>query len=143
MAYRPCVPCETYFKAEGIPLDENPFLNSLGVEIVSWSEGYAELSCTLKPEMLNRSGALQGGVVATLIDAACGYSGLYAPSNEPKRHGVTISLTVNYIGRLLRGNVRVIGRLKGAGRKVFFAYGEVLDETGAIVASGQTAHKLL
>jgi len=124
-------------------MDENPFLQSLGVEIVTWRSGYAELSCKLKPEMLNRSGALQGGVVATLIDAACGYSGLYSALDEPKRHGVTISLSVNYMGRLQSGKVRAIGYLKGAGRKVFFAYGEVLDETGKVVASGQTAHKCL
>ena len=124
-------------------MDENPFLQSLGVEIVTWRSGYAELSCKLKPEMLNRSGALQGGVVATLIDAACGYSGLYSALDEPKRHGVTISLSVNYMGRLQSGRVRAIGYLKGAGRKVFFAYGEVLDEAGKVVASGQTAHKCL
>ncbi len=124
-------------------MDENPFLQSLGVEIVTWRSGYAELSCKLKPEMLNRSGALQGGVVATLIDAACGYSGLYSALDEPKRHGVTISLSVNYMGRLQSGKVRAIGYLKGAGRKVFFAYGEVLDEAGKVVASGQTAHKCL
>jgi uncharacterized protein (TIGR00369 family) len=124
-------------------MDENPFLQSLGVEIVTWRSGYAELSCELKPEMLNRSGALQGGVVATLIDAACGYSGLYSALDEPKRHGVTISLSVNYMGRLQSGRVRAIGYLKGAGRKVFFAYGEVLDEAGKVVASGQTAHKCL
>ncbi len=124
-------------------MDENPFLRSLGVEIVNWRAGYAELSCELKPEMLNRSGALQGGVVATLIDAACGYSGLYSGPDEMKRHGVTISLSVNYMGRLQSGRVLAIGYLKGTGRKVFFAYGEVLDEAGKIVASGQTAHKCL
>jgi uncharacterized protein (TIGR00369 family) len=124
-------------------MDENPFLQSLGVEIVAWRSGYAELSCELKPEMLNRSGALQGGVVATLIDAACGYSGLYSAPDEPKRHGVTISLSVNYMDRIQSGKVRAIGHLKGAGRKVFFAYGEVLDEAGKVVASGQTAHKCL
>lgn len=124
-------------------MNENPFLRSLGVEIVAWRPGYAELSCELKPEMLNRSGALQGGVVATLLDAACGYSGLYSAPDEPMRHGVTISLAVNYVGRLHSGKVRAVGHLKGAGRKVFFAYGEVLDEAGKVVASGQTAHKCL
>jgi acyl-coenzyme A thioesterase PaaI-like protein len=56
---------------------------------------------------------------------------------------VTISLAVNYVGMLQSGKIRAIGYLKGAGRKVFFAYGEVLDEDGKIVASGQTAHKCL
>lgn len=124
-------------------MDENPFLQHLGVEILAWRPGYAELGCALRSEMLNRSGALQGGVVATLLDAACGYSGLFAESGEPKRHGVTISLMVNYMGRIQSGRVRAIGHLKGGGRSVFFAYGEVIDESGTVVASGQTAHKYL
>ena len=124
-------------------MDENPFLQYLGVELLAWRPGYAELGCMLRLEMLNRNGALQGGVVATLLDAVCGYSGLFSAAGEPKRHGVTISLTVNYMSRIQRGEVRAIGHLKGGGKRVFFAYGEVVDESGKVVASGQTAHKYL
>jgi acyl-coenzyme A thioesterase PaaI-like protein len=62
---------------------ENPFLASLGMTRSDWREGYAEFRLDLQPELLNRQRVLQGGVVATLLDAACGYAGLY--SADPQR----------------------------------------------------------
>jgi uncharacterized protein (TIGR00369 family) len=122
-------------------MDDNPFLRLLGVELTDWQPDLAELQCELRPELLNRSGALQGGVLATLIDAACGYSGLYGGTPDQPRHAVTITLNVNYVGRVSSGRLRAVGRRYGGGRKVFFARGEVFDARGNLVAAGQTAHK--
>ncbi|MEK6593808.1 MAG: PaaI family thioesterase [Pseudomonadota bacterium] len=122
-------------------MDNNPFLRLLGVEIVAWQPDLVELRCELKPELLNRSGALQGGVLATLIDAACGYSGLYCGEADQPRHAVTITLAVNYLRKVSSGRLRAVGKRHGGGRKVFFARGEVFDADGNLVASGQTAHK--
>lgn len=122
-------------------MDNNPFLRLLGVEIVSWQSDAVELCCEIKPELLNRNGALQGGVVATLIDAACGYSGLYCAEADRPRHAVTITLGVSYVNKVSSGRLRVLGKRYGGGRRVFFASAEVFDAGGKLVASGQTAHK--
>jgi len=42
-------------------MDDNPFLRLLGVELTVWQPDLAELQCELRSELLNRSGALQGG----------------------------------------------------------------------------------
>ncbi len=106
-----------------------------------WQPDLAELQCELRPELLNRSGALQGGVLATLIDAACGYSGLYGGMADRPRHAVMITLAVNYVGKVSSGRLRAVSKRCGGGRKVFFACVEVFDAEGNLVASGQTAHK--
>jgi uncharacterized protein (TIGR00369 family) len=122
-------------------MDNNPFLRLLGVEIVAWQPDAVELRCEPRPELLNRNGALQGGVLATLIDAACGYSGLYCGEADQARHAVTITLAVNYVNKVSSGQLRVLGKRYGGGRNVFFASAEVFDAAGTLVASGQTAHK--
>ena len=64
-------------------MDDNPFLRLLGVELTDWQPDLAELQCELRPELLNRSGALQGGVLATLIDAAWGAESMLKPEMLP------------------------------------------------------------
>jgi len=80
------------------PID-NPFLESLGVRLTQWREGYAELRMSIDPSKLNRQGVLQGGAIATLLDAAAGYAGLYAEPGQAARHAFTLSLTTNYLDK--------------------------------------------
>ena len=124
-------------------MNDNPFLALLGVKLVRWEDGRAELECDLRPELLNRSGAVQGGVIATLIDVACGYSGLYSDVPGEEKHAVTITLNVNYASRVDSGVLRAVGTRYGGGRKVYFSRAEILDGDGTLVAAGQCAHKYL
>jgi uncharacterized protein (TIGR00369 family) len=125
------------------PLDHNPFLTLLGVKLERWEDGRAEFSCELRPELMNRSGAVQGGVIATLIDVACGYSGLYSEVPGEERHAVTITLTVSFANRADSGMLRAVGTRYGGGRKVYFSRAEIFDGKGTLIAAGQCAHKYL
>lgn len=122
---------------------DNPFLALLGVRMTRWAEGAVEFECDLKPELLNRSGAVQGGVIATLIDVACGYSGLYSANPDEEKHAVTISLQVNFANRVKSGVLRAAGTRYGGGRSVYFSRAEIFDGDGTLVAAGQCAHKYL
>lgn len=124
-------------------MQDNPFLASLGARLVVWEENRAEVECELRPDLLNRSGAVQGGVLATLIDVACGYSGLYSADPQEEKHAVTITMSVNYVGRVESGALRAVGTRYGGGRKVFFSRADIYDAKGNLVASGQCAHKYL
>lgn len=101
------------------PID-NPFLESLGVRLTQWRNGYAELLMPIDASKLNRQGVLQGGAIATLLDAAAGYAGLFAASGEPARHAFTLSLTTNYLDKGLGESVTAKGFLERAGRSIFF-----------------------
>ena len=46
------------------------FLQHLGAELGSLSEGKAEIRLPARPEFANRNGTVHGGVLATLVDAA-------------------------------------------------------------------------
>ena len=123
-------------------LEEAPRFGKLvGYRLVEWRDGYAELVLDLDDRHMNRSGLVHGGVHATLLDVVCGYAGVYTAVEGNVRASVTVSLTINYKGRASGGRLRAIGRHAGGGRSMFFASGEVQDETGAVVASAEGIFK--
>ncbi|MBO1111385.1 PaaI family thioesterase [Bordetella petrii] len=121
--------------------EHNPFLHSLGAVIESWGDGKIVLSMDLRPQHLNRQGALQGGVVCALLDAACGYSGLVPQTDDSQGNAVTISLAINFIGSVTAGRVIATGTVTGRGRKIYFARADVCTPDGRILASAQGSFK--
>ncbi|WP_413557102.1 PaaI family thioesterase [Bdellovibrio sp. HCB209] len=124
-----------------IPQPNNPFLQHMGINLLQWSEGYAEFEMPIQDWHMNRQGALQGGVVSTLVDAACGYAGLYSPAGSPEVHGVTITLNVNFVSSTKKGRLIAKAKKIGGGRNIFFAEAEVYSDEGILIASGQGSFK--
>jgi acyl-coenzyme A thioesterase PaaI-like protein len=120
---------------------ENPFLASLGMTRTDWRLGYAEFCLDLQPELLNRQRVLQGGVVATLLDAACGYSGLYSADPQRPIHGVTLSLTLNFLDKGVGTTLIGKGFLERKGRSIFFARGEAWIDSTTLIATAQGTFK--
>lgn len=120
------------------PLD-NPFLESLAVELTEWKSGYAEFVMPIRPDTLNRQRVLQGGVIATLLDAAAGYSGLF--SEGAPVHAFTLSLTISYLDKGLGEKVISKGFLERKGRSVFFARAEAWVDSKVLIASAQGVFK--
>ena len=122
------------------PID-NPFLESLGVRLTQWREGYAELTMLIDASKLNRQGVLQGGAIATLLDAAAGYAGIFAPPGQTARHAFTLSLTTNYLDKGLGEQVTAKGFLERQGRSIFFSRGEAWVDDHILIASAQGTFK--
>lgn len=120
---------------------ENPFLASLGVTRTEWREGYAEFRVRVQPALLNRQRVLQGGVIATLLDAACGYAGLYSPDPQQPVHGVTLSLTLSFLDKGLGDTVIARGFLERRGKSIFFARGEAWVDSATLIATAQGTFK--
>lgn len=125
-----------------IPID-NPFLEKLGVELTAWSPGYAEMRLDISPELGNRTGRIHGGVICTLLDAVCGYCGLYAPPDQPILRSVTLSLTTNFISSGDGAALVAKGYIERKGRSVFFARGEVWLDDNELVATAMGSFKYL
>ncbi|WP_211945336.1 PaaI family thioesterase [Cupriavidus yeoncheonensis] len=129
-------------ESSGFCLD-NPALESAGVRITQWRRDYVELELDVAPHMLNRSRVIHGGTLCTLLDAATGYSGLYAPAGEAPLHAVTLSLTSNFLsngtGKLLTAK----GMVDRRGRSIFFSRAEVWLDEALLVATGVATMKYL
>lgn len=120
----------------------NPFLERLGVRLNAWREGYVEL-CLLPTEAhSNRIGIVQGGVIASLLDTACGYAGLFSEPGAEPQHAITITLTISYVAPAgLCEPLTVAGQVTGQGRSIYFSSAEARTVSGTLVASAQGAFK--
>ena len=114
------------------------FADLVGYRLGAWREGYAEVLLEVAPRHLNRSGVLHGGVLSTLLDAACGYAGTHCGVAGNVRRALTLSLSSHYIGRVELGrHLTCSARQTGGGRQVFFSAAEVRDDEGRLVARGE------
>ncbi len=131
-------------KSDNISDNENPivgFNDSLGFKVVEWKPDYVVIEFVIQGHHRNRSGLLHGGVIATLIDAACGYAGCYCSVKDNMRLAVTLSLTTSYIGSATSGTIRAIGKKRGGGRKIFAATAEVFNEQDELLAVGESTYR--
>ncbi|MGY2805731.1 MULTISPECIES: PaaI family thioesterase [unclassified Bradyrhizobium] len=115
----------------------NPLLQYLGVGLSEWTAGGCRFYLDVQPRHLNRQASLQGGVIATLLDAACGYAGLTPETEGAQDHAVTVMLTISYLAKVDSGRIFAAGRLTHMGRRLYFASGQVFTAENKIIASAQ------
>lgn len=118
-----------------------PFGSFIGFDVVEWKPGFARLTMSVQPFMLNRSGVLHGGMIVALLDAAAGYAGTYCEVPGNVRHGVTLSLSISFVSKARAGLVTADARVVGGGRNIFFARVEVSNADGMPLAVGDCTYK--
>ncbi|MGY3438178.1 MULTISPECIES: PaaI family thioesterase [unclassified Marinovum] len=106
------------------------------MELVEWRTDFAQMELTLADFTRNRHGAPHGGVHASLLDTSMGYAGCFTGDPELRQMCLTLNLSVNYLSRPNGTRLIAEGRRTGGGKRTFFAEGKVLDETGALIATG-------
>jgi uncharacterized protein (TIGR00369 family) len=122
------------------PATDNPLLDSLGIRLADVGKGCCTFEMDVEPRHLNRQGTLQGGVSATLLDAACGYAGLQGDDGS-MGNAVTLMLTISYLGRVSTGKVRATGTVTRSGRSIYFASAELMSADGQCIATAQGTFK--
>lgn len=116
--------------------DIGPFGRMLGFEVIEWEDGFCRMTMTVRPEHLNRSGVLHGGIVAALLDSAIGYAATWCRKPGHVRWVVSISLTTHFTGQAREGVLTTVARRRGGGRKIVMASAEVLDKQGSLIGFG-------
>lgn len=101
----------------------NPFFGMMGIDVMSMEPGKAELKMTVRPEMLNGVGWLQGGILVAIADEAMALA-LYPVLAETE--GIaTISESTSFIKGVRTGTIYAEGRVIKKGRRVAFTESEV------------------
>ena len=104
----------------------------VGYRLSAWGPDHAEPELHLKPRHLNCSHVPHGGVIATLIDTACGFAGCYSAEPGKVRRAVTLALTTCFLGQAEAGTTLAAkARRTGGGRTVFFARCDLVDSAVA------------
>jgi uncharacterized protein (TIGR00369 family) len=116
-------------------LGQTAFSAWLGMTLESADESGVVFRMPTRPEILGSpsTGALHGGVVATLIDTAASY----AVMARTGRSIATVDMRVDYHRPALSPEYRVEGSIVRLGRTMATADARVYDDKGALVASGR------
>jgi uncharacterized protein (TIGR00369 family) len=117
---------------------EDPYAlqRHLGFEITDWRADFARVELPMYPHLMNRYGIPHGGVYATILDTAMGFSGCFTGDRDAKKLAMTLSLNVNYEGQAKGTRLICEGRKTGGGAKTYFTSGLVTDDLGTRIASG-------
>ena len=114
--------------------DSYPLQQHLGFSVTAWKPDFARVEVPLNETLMNRQGLPHGGVHATLLDTAMGFSGVYTGDPKRRLYALTLSMTANFIAPA-RGELLIAeAEVAGGGRQTFFAEGRVFDSEGRVIA---------
>ena len=71
-----------------------------------------------------------------------GFAGCYTGDPQVKQNALTLSMTVNYLGRATGTRLIAEAHVTGGGKSTYFAQGTVRDDTGTLVVEGSGVFKL-
>lgn len=112
------------------------FNQLIGLEVTDAAEGYAELSLRWRDEFGQYAGFLHAGLVAALIDTACGFSAATMIPQVLASH-----FSVNCLRPAVAEVFIVRGKVVKPGRRQFFTSGELYADTVSektLLATGET-----
>ena len=97
-------------------LQEIPFNKHVGLKLVRLHKDGVTIECPMRPELLNGSGVLHGGVTATLADVAVGMA-LARHIGRP-RSATTVELKINYLRPVAQGKITARAHLVKVGSRL-------------------------
>jgi len=122
-----------------------PFADTLGLELLKFEDGEAEVAVTLRPELTNSWEVAHGGVTMALLDVAMAHAARTpAPAGEgpPPSSVVTLEMKTSFMRPGL-GRLHAKARRLHATASLAFCEGSVFDEKGALVAHATATFKYL
>jgi uncharacterized protein (TIGR00369 family) len=121
--------------------DANPFLTSIGAEIGHYGKGKAELVLTVRPDMHNGVGWLQGGLYVALCDEAMALA-LFTALDEGT--GIaTISESTSFLEGVRSGRITARAEVVKIGRRVAFAEGRAFSEGNSVLTETHASFAII
>jgi uncharacterized protein (TIGR00369 family) len=110
-------------------------MTTIGAHVAAVRPGEVEIVLPFSDKVLQQHGFVHGGIVATIVDSACGYAAL---TTMPADAAVlTTEFKMHMLSPAKGERLRAIGKVVRAGRKLVISLGEVYAEEGG--ASKQVA----
>lgn len=122
-------------------IDANPFFCLMGIEIVSYGNGEAELNMPVRPDMHNGVGWLQGGLYTALCDEAMALA-LFTVLEEGTAIA-TISESTTFLQGVRSGKITARARVVKKGTRVCFAEGSVRSEEGTLLSETRASFTIM
>lgn len=103
--------------------------------------GEVEVSFEATGDFLNPAGSVQGGFLTAMLDDTMGPA--LAVTLDPDRYGTTIELKVSFLRPAKPGRLVGRGRVLHSGSTIAFLAGELLDDSGRVVAVGSATARIV
>jgi uncharacterized protein (TIGR00369 family) len=113
------------------------FMRTLGAKLESVDSGTVTISCGFDERLTQQQGLLHGGVLASLLDVACGYAALTMMPAD--REVLTVEFKINFLKPAKTDRVIAVGQVVQSGRTLTVCEGTVFDATRARVLAKMTA----
>jgi len=121
--------------------DANPFFRLMGIDIGDYGDGRAELYMTVRPDMHNGVGWLQGGLYTALCDEAMALALFTVLDKEAAI--ATISQCTSFMQGVRNGRINAAGEVVKRGKSVAFMRGRVSSEAGESLAECTASFAIL
>ena len=117
--------------------DRQGFMRTLGAVLESVESGIVTITCAFDEGLTQQHGLLHGGVVASLVDVACGYAALSVMPAE--QEVLTVEFKVHFLKPAKTDRVIAVGQVVQAGRTLTVCEGSVFDATRTRLLARMTA----
>lgn len=120
-------------------LEENPFFNHLGFEIVEGEGSEIMLKLPVKQDLLNTNKTLHGGVHASMLDSISTVvlRSLYQTQVR------AVNLDVHYFAKSVSGNLYARAKVLQQGYKLATLEAEIVDDGQQLIAKGTGVYKIV
>ena len=108
---------ETSFLRQGM-------MQNLGARLLRVEPGLCELSLPHSERVTQQQGSFHGGAMGTLADIAGGYAALSAAPLDMEV--TTVEYKINFLASFTGGELRAIGRVVKAGKRIIVTTAEVV-----------------
>lgn len=108
---------------------------------VSHPDLRARLYLDVGPQHTNRHGVLHGGIIAMLLDSACGLTGSLRVDPETLPPMLSLSFNTQFLAPAKTGRVTATGLVTGGGRRTLFIGAELHDDQGTLLACSAGVYK--
>ena len=117
--------------------DRQGFMRTLGAVLESVEPGTVTITCGFAEGLTQQHGLFHGGVVASLVDVACGYAALSVMPAD--REVLTVEFKINFLKPAQTERVIAVGQVVQAGRTLTVCEGSVFDATRTRLLARMTA----
>ena len=117
-----------------------PFNQLVGIRLVRIHRDGVTIDCQLRPELLNGSGVLHGGVTATLADAAVGIAIVL---RKGRGAATTVEMKLNYLRPVAGRKITARARLLRMGSRLCVGRVDMFDDAKELVSSALVTYMLL
>jgi uncharacterized protein (TIGR00369 family) len=113
--------------------DTSPVHRLFGMQLESLAPGEATVVFTPRQELINASGVVHGGILATIVDSAIlqAVRTLIGPDDRP----TTLELKLNYVAPGTGASFRCVGKVVRVGGTVGVANAELVNDAGEPVVA--------